>query len=92
MVLIWIIDVMAYMQQYNKETPSLPWYKCWNIDNKEFYDAMKKIEQDFGYLFPTELFNVLDRLLDRIAPINNRSVTPILGSTTKRQEDVTDTN
>lgn len=151
------IDVMAYMQQYNQEPPSLPWYKCWNIDNKEFYDAMKKIEQDFGYLFPTELFDVLDKLLNRIAPINNmvsfiertglynsylatdriilpieffmeaykfdeilalleelmlhvqnengedilsinikdindRNVTPILGSAIKRQEEVTDTN
>jgi hypothetical protein len=65
------IDIVAYMQQYNQEPPSLPWYKCWNIDNKEFFDAMKKIEQDFGYLFPTELFDILDRLLNTIAPINN---------------------
>lgn len=65
------IDIVAYMQQYNQEPPSLPWYKCWNIDNKEFFDEMKKIEQDFGYLFPTELFDILDRLLNTIAPINN---------------------
>lgn len=43
---------------------SLPWYKCWNIEAKKFYDGLSQIEKDFPTFFPNELLDNIDKLLN----------------------------
>jgi hypothetical protein len=43
---------------------NLPWYICWNIEAKEFYDGLSQIEKDFPTFFPNELLDKIDKLLD----------------------------
>ena len=42
----------------------MPWYKCWCKDGTEFYNNISQIERDYISLFPNELLELLDRLLD----------------------------
>lgn len=51
-------------EQIMKMSTSLPWYKCWCKDGTEFYNDMLQIERDYISLFPNELLELLDELLD----------------------------
>lgn len=57
-------DDQQAMDQIMKMSTSLPWYKCWCKDGTEFYNNMSQIERDYISLFPNELLELLDRLLD----------------------------
>ena len=52
------------MEQIMKMSTSLPWYKCWCKDGTEFYNNISQIERDYITLFPNELLEPLDKLLD----------------------------
>lgn len=52
------------MEQIMKMSTSLPWYKCWCKDGTEFFNNISQIERDYITLFPNELLETLDKLLD----------------------------
>ena len=52
------------LEQIKKMSINLPWYKCWCKDGTEFYNNISQIERDYISLFPNELLELLDRLLD----------------------------
>ena len=52
------------MERIMKMNTKLPWYKCWCKDGTEFYNNMLQIERDYMYLFPNELLELINRLLD----------------------------
>lgn len=52
------------MEQIMKMSTNLLWYKCWCKDGTEFYNNISQIERDYISLFPNELLELLDRLLD----------------------------
>ena len=52
------------MEQITKMSTNLPWYKCWYKDGTEFYNNILQIERDYAFLFPNELLELLDRLLN----------------------------
>ena len=52
------------MEQITKMRTNLPWYKCWCKDGTEFYNNILQIERDYAFLFPNELLELLDRLLN----------------------------
>ena len=65
------IDFIEYIKA-NKEPPkSLPWYRCWTIDNQKFTKIIRQLEQDFVFLFSSDLLKKLEVVLNLIEPINN---------------------
>lgn len=64
------IDALEYMKNHNEFPKSLPWYKCWNIDNQNFTTQMRRIEQDFSFMIPADLHNKIAILLNLVEPIN----------------------
>lgn len=56
------------MEQIAKTSTQLPWYKCWCKDGTEFYNTISQLERDYAFLFPNELLELLDRLLNIVEP------------------------
>lgn len=54
-----------------KMNTNLPWYKCWEIEGKKFYDGVLQIERDFPTFFPNELLEKVEHLLKIVAPQRN---------------------
>lgn len=67
------INFFEYMDRYNEPPKSFPWYKCLNIDNSKFTASVRKLEQDYVTLIPTELLSKLDILMNLTEPLNNIS-------------------
>ena len=69
---------MTLMQQCNNDSGAIeqimqmdigiPWYACWEIEGKAFYDELSQIEKDYSTFFTNELLDLVDKLLLCVAP------------------------
>lgn len=59
------------LKEIMKMNTNLPWYKCWEIEGKKFYDGVLQIERDFPTFFPNELLEKVEHLLKIVDPQRN---------------------
>lgn len=59
------------LEEIMRMSTGLPWYTCWEIEGKKFYDGVLQIERDFPTFFPNELLEKVERLLKIVAPQMN---------------------
>ena len=59
------------LDEIMKMSTSLPWYMCWEIEGKKFYEGVLQIERDFPTFFPNELLEKVESLLKIVAPQMN---------------------
>ncbi len=59
------------LKEIMKMNTNLPWYKCWEIEGKKFYEGVLQIERDFPTFFPNELLEKVEHLLKIVAPQTN---------------------
>lgn len=59
------------LKEIMKMNTGVPWYKCWEIEGKKFYEGVLQIERDFPTFFPNELLEKVEHLLKIVAPQRN---------------------
>lgn len=59
------------LKEIMKMNTGVPWYKCWGIEGKKFYEGVLQIERDFPTFFPNELLEKVEHLLKIVAPQRN---------------------
>ena len=47
-----------------EERSHLPWYKCWEIKAKSFYDDMLSIEQNYPTFLPAEMIELYEKTVE----------------------------
>lgn len=52
------------LERIMKLNSSLPVYQCWAIDSGKFVDGVEELERKFLDFFPSDLLDMVDRLLD----------------------------
>ena len=83
------------LKEIMKMNTGVPWYKCWEIEGKKFYEGVLQIERDFPTFFPNELLEKVEHLLKIVAPQRNlinfvrRGTTVTMGIKYRMQASVT---